>query len=295
MGFSQGKSDELTNGFKRYTGIGKFTVLGVNPDMATLNKWGITTDKEPVYTGVNENKVTGKKTDFARISFYVKSVDIPDFITSFTVFVRREAIEYEGKYQVIDSNGNGGWANMDQIKTHATLFNKNGKKSKILTDYRTAYRGEVEVTGFIKALLCIDDAFKYVNEVWEPKDAETVAKLNCRSNDPTKWFDGDFSDLVDALTYQVGNRVQLLCGVGTDKKGRLFQDVFTGLVARKSDKNTEKRFVKEVNRQKANKTEWTYGPLTEHVIKSATPEEIEAAVAAAHEDDDDDTPFVPED
>lgn len=285
MGFSQGKSDELTNSFNRYTGIGKFTVLGINPDKETLNKWGITTDKEPVYTGSAKN-FEGKTVDFARISFYVKSVDIPDFITQFTVFVRREAIANEGKYVVIDSNGNDGWATLDQIKAHAVLFTKNGKKAKILNDYRTAYRGEVEVTSFIKALLCIDDAFKYVNEVWEQKDEETVKNLNCRSNDPTKWFDGDFSDLVDAVSHQVGNRVQLLCGVGTDKKGRLQQEVFTGLVARKNDKNTDKRFVKEVNRQKANKTEWTYGPLTVHTIKSASPEEIEAAISAAHDDDD---------
>lgn len=292
MAISQGRSTESNgNGFKLFTGIGKFTVLGVNPDLTTLHSWNVMYKDEPTYTGKTTN-LDGKEVDFARISFWVKSVDNPDFITDFTVFVRREAQfnKDRDKVQVIDIYGNDGWATQDEIKNHKTLYTRNGGKAKIGSDYRTAYRGEIEVTQFIRNLLNIEDSFRYVNEVWELKDAKTLEQCKCRFDDVKNWFAGDISDIVNALTYQTGNEIKLLCGVGTDKKGRLQQEVFTGLTCRAFDKKAAQQFVKAINRLKKNTTKYTYGDITEYKIEPATKEEIEAAVAAAH-DDDDDLPF----
>lgn len=289
MAISQGRTTESNNSFKRYTGIGNFTVLGVNPDLTTLHSWGVMLQNEPVYTGKTTDR-DGKEVDFIRIAFYVKSVAIPEFITDITFFVRRDAMynKDKSKVKVIDVYGNDGWATSAEIKAHATLFTQSGKKSKIGTDYRTAYRGEIEVTNFIKNLLNIEDAFRYVNEAWELKD--DAGKLTCRFDHVKDWFTGDVSELRDALTYQTGNEIKLLAGVRTDKDGRLRQDIFTGLTCRAFDNNAAQRFVKEVNRMSSNKTEYTFGELKEHIITPATPEEIEAAVEAAH-DDDDDLPF----
>jgi hypothetical protein len=286
MGISTGRSSDSGNEFKLYSGIDRFTVLGVNPDLTTLNSWGIMRKQEPQYFGKTEDG-----TPYARITFVVKSSTIPELVTEATFFVAKEPRynKDKTKFKVIDQFGNDAWATKDDVKNHRVLYSEKGARLKITQDYRAAYRGEIELTNFIKNLLNIADSHRYVNNVWELVDG--ADKLTCRFDDPKKWFDGDISEIANALTYQINNEIQLLAGVSTNKKGYLNQEIFTGFTARAKDKQATKNFIKEVNSLKKNKVSYTFEPIAEWEVKTATPEEIEAAVKATSDNDDDELPF----
>jgi hypothetical protein len=291
MAISKGNSTESSNNYKRFTGIGNFTVLGVNPDLTTLHSWGVMVNNEPVYTG-KQTDPDGNEVDYVRVTFYIKSVTIPDFITSVSFFVRRQPWynKDKSKVKVIDIYGNDAWVTPEEAKSRAIPVSANGKKAKLVSDYRAAYRGEVEVTEFIKNLLNIADSHKYVNETWELADG--AEERTCRFDNIKDWFDGDVSELRDALGYQTGNEIKLLCGIRTDDKGTIRQDVYTGLTMRAFAQNAGQRFAKEINSRTSNRTEYTFGPLKEWQVKPASPEEIEKAVeATTEEDDDNELPF----
>ena len=291
MAISKGNSTESNNSFKRYTGIGNFNVLGVNPDMTTLHSWGIMVNNEPVYTGKQQD-ADGNEVDYVRVSFYIKSVTIPEFITNVSFFVRRQPWynKDKSKVKVIDVYGNDAWVTPEEAKNHLIPVSANGRKAKLSSDYRAAYRGEVEVTGFIKNLLNIGDSHKYVNEAWELVDS--ASDCQCRFDKVKDWFNGDVSELREALNYQAGNEIKLLCGVRADDKGTIRQDVYTGLTMRAFSQNAAQRFIKEINSRTSNRSEYTFGELKEWTVKPASPEEIEKAVEATTDDDDaDNLPF----
>lgn len=290
MAISEGRSTESSNSFKRYTGIGNFTVLGVNPDLTTLHSWGVMLNNEPVYTGKSTDR-DGNEVEYARIVFYVKSVDHPEFITDVTFFVRHSPIynRDKTKVKVIDSFGNDSWATADEIKQHKQLYGKNGKRAKITTDYRAAYRGEIEVTNFIKNLLNIEDSFRYVNEEWELK--EDTSKMSCRFDNVKDWFSGDVRELIHAVSLRAGNEIKLLCGVRTDDKGKIRQDVYTGKTLRAFANNAAKRFISEINGIESSRTEYSFGSLKEWELKPASPEEIEKAIEDSSDDDEPELPF----
>ena len=78
MAIAQGtKSENVGNGFKLYTGIGEFHVVGVNPTKVELEKiWGRELNKEMEYLTANEAGV--KKFE---VKFIIKQVQWSTFHT----------------------------------------------------------------------------------------------------------------------------------------------------------------------------------------------------------------------
>lgn len=221
-----GKTKESTEGvdIKRYIGLGSSFVLAVNPNKAKRDElMGYESQNDPEYTGSDDN---GK---FARVQFVVRtdpSVTNGIEITNIVPFTLRPTPAYnkdQTKVQVIDKYGNSTWANVEDAKAGKKLLSSNGNPLKIADQYRMACVGEADLVAFLKAYLNVDDAFNYKNNAWVLKDtaADDVFGLEYIKD----YFNGDFSELEDALKLQPNNKVKLLYGVRTTDDGKQYQAI----------------------------------------------------------------------
>lgn len=210
-----GKTQESTEAqeFKRYIGVGSSYVLAVNPSKEELENIYGTEQKEPEYVVDGEN---GKE---ARIHFIVKTdpeVNNGIELISRLMFTLRATPAYnrdETKVQVIDGYGNSTWASVEDAKAGAKLLSSEGKELRIDTKYRMACVGEADLVGFLKKYLRVQDVFDYKNGSWVKKpNAEDYAFSLDHIKD---YFNGNFSELKEALALQPGNKVKLLYGVRT--------------------------------------------------------------------------------
>lgn len=232
-----GKTQESTETaeFKKYIGVGSSFVIAVNPTKKELESiYGREQTNDPEYV-VNTDE--GKE---ARITFVVKtdpSVCNGIEIINRVMFTLRNAPAYnkdKTKVQVIDKYGNSTWTDVETAKAGEKLFSKNGSEIGIDTKYRMAYSGEADLIDFLKAYLCVGNAFNYVNGSWVKKDnAEDYVFGLEHIKD---YFNGDFSEIKDAIKLQPNNKVKLLYGVRTTDEGKQYQAIATrnGFVLRNS-------------------------------------------------------------
>lgn len=219
---------------KKYVGIGSSFVKMVNPDKKSLDAFmGFESKSEPVYVKDDE------KGKMAIINFIVETdpeqcngIDLKSRIT----FILRNAPAYnrdETKVQVIDNYGNFTWANTEDAKAGKKLLSANGKELKIASKYRMACVGEANLVSFLKEYLCVEDAFNYINGSWVLKDnaSDCVFGLEHIKD----YFNGNFSELKDALKLQPNNKVKLLYGIRNTDNGQ-FQEIASrdGLFLRNS-------------------------------------------------------------
>lgn len=223
-----GKTQESTETqeFKKYVGVGSSFVVAVNP---TKKEFGdiigheVANDLEYVVDTDN-----GKE---ARIKFVVKTdpntcngVEIINQM----MFTLRNAPAYnkdQSKVQVIDKYGNSTWANTEDAKAGKKLFSTTGKELKIDSSYRIACVGEPDLIGFLKAYLCVGDAFNYVNDSWVKKDNADDFLFGLEHI--KDYFSGDFSEIKEAIALQPNNKVKLLYGVRTTDEGKQYQTIAT--------------------------------------------------------------------
>lgn len=221
-----GKTQESTEGgegFKRYVGVGSSYVLAVNPKKDKLDElMGFEGQNEPEYVKEGEN---GKE---AHIHFIVRTdpgANNGIEITNRLMFTMRLAPAYnrdETKVQVIDNYGNHTWMNAEDAKAGKPAMLPDGNPNKIDTKYRMACIGECDLVDFLKAYLCVPDAFNYVNGVWTKKENAEDGKFFLEHI--KDYFTGNFSELQDAIAMQPNNKVKLLYGVRTNE-GKQYQAI----------------------------------------------------------------------
>ena len=225
-----GKTQESTEAqeFKKYVGVGSSFVIAVNPTKKELETiYGHEVANDPEYVVTTDN---GKE---VRLTFIVKtdaSVCNGIEMVNRMMFTLRNAPAYnrdQTKVQVIDKYGNTTWANTEDAKAGNKLLSKAGNPLKIDSSYRMACVGEAELINFLKAYLCVGDAFNYVNGSWVLKsNAEDYVFGLEHIKD---YFNGDFSEIKDAIALQPNNKVKLLYGVRTTDEGKQYQAVATRL------------------------------------------------------------------
>lgn len=222
---------------KRYVGLGSSFIKMVNPDKKSLDAFMEFESKaEPEYVKDTED---GK---MVIINFITETdpalcngIDLKSRIT----FILRNTPAYnkdKTKVQVIDIYGNSTWANVEDAKEGKKLLSSNGKELRIASKYRMACVGEANLVAFLKDYLCVDDAFNYINGSWVLKDNadDYVFGLEHIKD----YFNGNFSELKDALKLQPNNKVKLLYGVRNTDNGQ-YQDIASreGLFLRNSAGN----------------------------------------------------------
>ena len=291
-----GKTQESTETaeFKKYVGVGSSFVIAVNPTKKELETiYGREQANDPEYVVDTDN---GKE---ARITFIVKtdpSVCNGIDIINRVMFTLRNAPAYnkdKTKVQVIDKYGNSTWTDVETAKAGGKLLSKNGNEMGIDAKYRMAYSGEADLIDFLKAYLCVGSAFNYVNGSWVKKDdAEDYVFGLEHIKD---YFNGDFSEIKDAIALQPNNKVKLLYGVRTTDEGKQYQSIATrgGMVLRNSaGSNALIKLEKELMNAKDNgayaTTEFKVQELAEFDVKAT---DLSAAPAEAAPAADDDLPW----
>lgn len=253
MAFSTGKSTEESS-IKRYTGIGSVSVIAVNPNRDTFNKIFPNSKNTTPITYVGERQIEDKTVKTARVTFIVK-LD-PKFNGGLNLTLpitfnleKRYRISGDGsKIQVIDEYGRTCWVTKQELETHAIPVYSNGP-ARISTNYKPVLRGEEGLTKFLRAFLSIDDIDVYNNDTktWETnKDPESCKGYLENIN---KYFDGDFSEIMDTINLRPDNKVKVLFGVRHSEDNKDYQDFFNGFFLRNRQTSTS-RLQREVENSK---------------------------------------------
>ena len=220
-----GKTGESTEGqFKRYMGVGSSFVKGVNPTKKELDEFfGFETANEPEYL---KDADDGKQ---AFINILVQTdpekcngIDLKARLS--IMFQNTPAYNKDKtKVQVIDDYGNHQWVNVEDAKAGKKILSSDGKEQKIDAKYRMACTGECDLVDFLKAYLCVPDAFNYVNGAWVKKDDAKDALFGLEHI--KDYFKRDFSEIKEAIALQPNNKVKLLYGIRTTDEGKQVQTV----------------------------------------------------------------------
>lgn len=270
-----GKTQESTEstGFKRYVGIGSSFVLAVNPAKKELDTlMGYESNNDPEYVVNTEN---GKE---ARINFIVKTDPKTNNgieIVNRAMFTLRNAPAYNRdntKVQVIDKYGNFTWADKQDAEEGKKLLDRNGNPVRIDDKYRMACVGEAALVDFLKHYLGIGSAFDYINGVWVKKD--NASDYMFELEHIKDYFNGNFSEIREAIKLQPNNKVKLLYGVRTTDEGRQYQAVITRenlILSNNAGQRAIDRLKEEISRLKDNgsypTTELKVQELTEYTVQ----------------------------
>lgn len=290
-----GKTQESkeTTGFKRYVGVASSFVIAVNPTKKELeNIYDREIANDPEYIVDTDN---GKE---ARITFIVKTDPKTNNgieMVNRAMFTLRNAPAYSNdktKVQVIDKYGNVTWANTEDAKAGKKLYSANGKELKIDSSYRMACVGEADLIGFLKAYLCVGDAFNYVNDSWVKKDNADDFLFSLEHI--KDYFKGDFSEIKDAIALQPNNKVKLLYGVRTTDEGKQYQTIATrfGMVLHNNaGSKALERLERDLNYAKDNgsyaTTEFKVQELSEYTVNPTDLSSAESTDSTSEEADSD--------
>ena len=232
MAFATGKESTEGNVVKRYIGVAPVSILAVNPSKAELEKiYDTEIENTPEYMGETEvgQEGTKYKVPQVRLDFIVqtdpeKSNGI-DMKTKVSFFLAKE-VRYNrdgSKVQVINKYGETTWLPIEDAKAGRVPENLSWFEP---ADFRPAFIGEEELTGFIKAYLNIP------NKSYRKKNGEVVelrdkSEAEARLDHIQDYFSGNFSELRSAIALQPKNKVKCMFGVRTTDDNKQYQTVYT--------------------------------------------------------------------
>ena len=284
-----GKTKESTEGaaFKNFTGIASGFVRCVNPTKKELEEfYGREIENEPTYIKKAEDNDGVAQ---IRIDFMFEANPASDlhpnieFKSKVTIYLNKKfrLNRDETKYQVIDKYGNTAWVTEEEFNVKAIPVDKNNNPIRISSDYRKAYEGEEELIKFLIAYLGIDSCFDYNKAtskyVWKPQDklGDTEAYLS----DIEKYFNGDITELREAIGLQPNNKVKVLFGVKHTDKGD-YQATFNRMFLKNGNTNYTK-LAEEVEKAQNGgaypNVEFEVSPLHELVVTATDFTEAPAA------------------
>lgn len=293
MAFASG-SESKEHVRKLYIGIAPVFVAAVNPNKALLSKfYESDIDEEPVYLGESEVGPDGNKVkvpqvriDFLVVSDAAKTNGI-EMRTKITFFVKK-AFRYNRdatKVQVIDKYGQTAWPTIEEAKIHAIPQYASGP-ANLDKDYRPAYIGEEELTGFIKAYLNIPNpSFSYKDKNTGELVTKTLPNLEdalARLDSIDNYFKGDYSELESILKLQPKNVVKACFGVRTTDDNKQYQAVFTQKFLKNSVtdySSLDKEIQSRINAGGYSNTEFSVEPLHEYVVESTNFNEAPSTIS----------------
>ena len=237
MALAKGKESKKELEIKKYIGVAPVYVLAVNPNKEKLEElYGRTLDKEPEYVTEKD----GVKS--ARIDFIVKTNPERcggiELVTKVSFFLADSFIfgKENTKTKIIDKYGRTAWVTKEELKEHAIPQYSTGP-ANIDKDYRQCYKGEEELTDFMKVYLEIPNVqvFNRTTNSWHM--AADPSQSEARLDNIADYFKGNFKELVDGVNMQPNNQVKVLFGIKNTEDGKQFQDVFTQKVLRSNATN----------------------------------------------------------
>lgn len=223
MFIAKGSSSDETVSRKKYTGIGTFGVIAINPTLEEANRiYRTDSDKEPAYSYENENS----KGVF--VVLICKSED-PDILVRLSYSLSQEkATNRDGsKVQCINAYGDTVWLTKDEFDNgvfpdYAKSMSKDG--------LRPAYRGEEAIISFLKTYLNIPNSRKYKDGQWylKSKDDLTACQAFFSKDEIKAMHAGDMTPVKEAIKQQKNN-VKILLGV-KEYNEKYYQDAYREFV-----------------------------------------------------------------
>ena len=269
MAFAQGTESVEGSVIKKYIGVAPVFVLAVNPNKAELEKlYGRELENEPEYQGVV------KDTDIkqVRLDFIIKTDESKcgvELLTKISFFVQNQYFynKENTKVQVIDKYGRTAWVTIEQAKNQEIPMYSNGP-ANLDKDYRPAYRGEEELTNFIKNYLNIPNVMDYKNGSWVMKSntEDSEARLENIAN----YFKGNFSELKNIISLQPNNKAKVMFGVKSNE-GKEYQAVYTQMTLKNTVTDYSKLDKDLQDRLKAGAyatTEFSTEDIKEYIVEA---------------------------
>lgn len=283
MAISKGIESKDSQSYKRYIGIAPMFIKAVNPNKTEHEEiFSTTLNEDPVYvTEQQDNEGTVYKN--ARISVVFKpdektiGFEMPYVTMALFIQNRPRYNSDKTKVQIIDKYGRTSWATVEEVKNHKIPYGKNGQPLNIDSDYRPAFVGEEDLTNFVKTYLCIPEIsfWNPTTRTWGVNEKVKPEECECRFDNLKNIFNGDFSEIQEALSFQPTNKVKVMLGVRSDaQSGRLYQSVYTKRFVR-ANSNNYSALEKEINNMITNaeqsgytlNTEYSIEPVHEYVIE----------------------------
>jgi hypothetical protein len=275
MAFSNGRQATESVSFKRYIGLTTVNIQTINPTKAELEKLQ-NREIQNEFNYVGEVEINGNKVPNARIDVYIKgSAEDNNGIevsTKMTFFISNSyKVNMDGKkVQVIDKYGRTAWVTKEELQAHAIPQYSNGP-ANLDADYRPLFRGEEELTTFFKNFLNIPDVMYYKDNAWHYR--ENLEECECRFEDLSKLFKGDFSEILSIWKLQESNKIKVLLGVRT-VENKMYQDVYTRGFVRATSNSTkllEKMLAEDADAGRHPNSQFSVEPVSEYVVQASNP------------------------
>jgi len=219
MGFKANSSDKtVVNEIKLYTGIQLAKVVGICPNLDEIIALGIKTDKEPVYQQPEDANGNNR----VAVDFYAQFKDVERIQKIRFFLTNTTRLSNDGvKRQLIDKTGKTCWDTLDGKGEAYVWFDSESAREALV--------GEDQLTDLLVNWLNI-----------KPGD-------NARLEDPSKFFDLDFTQLLEIFKDNPNNTFKAMLSVKHADGGKKYQNVYTGYFDRKTNKSFtywEKHFTK---------------------------------------------------
>lgn len=276
MAFATGNESTEAVSFPKYIGVGSVKVLAVNPTKEKLEEiYKTKLDKDPEYVSIAEIgedklKVPQVKLDFILTTAPEKNNGIA-FTTKATFFLKK-AYRFnkdKTKMQFINQYGETGW--LTKAEADLKIVSDNMKWFDA-SNIRPLYMGEEELTGFLKAYLCIPNK-SYKKKSGEIVILDDLTKAEARLDTIDKLFTGNVKDLQDIINMRPDNLVKAVFGPKTTDDNRVYQDVFTPMFVKNNV--TDYSYVEKIIKEKQDSgsyknSTFTVEPLHEYQLKATT-------------------------
>ena len=208
MSISTGQETKETQGGARLmTGLVPMMVLAVNPSKKELESiYGRDLEKEPEYISADEAGVRKLRVDFIMKTVINDKMGCKEEIITKVPFFLEDKPAYnsdETKVSMLNLYGESTWIPLENAKSGVMPDNMSWFNT---TKMRPAYRGEIELVGFLKQYLGIP------NRAFKDKVIPDITKAEIQLEKIKSYFTGDIKEFVNVVNIRKATNIVVLAG-----------------------------------------------------------------------------------
>ena len=208
MAIAQGvETKETQGGVKLMTGLVPMMVVAVNPSKKELEQiYGRDLEKEPEYISADENGVKKLRVDFIMKTVINDKLGCNEEIITKVPFFLEDKPAYTSdgsKVYMLNLYGENACIPVEDAKKNTLPDNMQWYNT---TKMRPAYRGEIELVGFLKQYLGIP------NRAFKDKVIPDVSKAEIQLEKIKNYFNGDIKEFVSVVNLRKPTNIILLAG-----------------------------------------------------------------------------------
>ena len=201
------ETKETQGGVKLMTGLVPMMVVAVNPSKKELEQiYGRDLEKEPEYISADEAGVKKLRIDFIMKTVINDKLGCNEEIITKVPFFLEDKLAYTSdgsKVYMLNLYGENACIPVEDAKKNTLPDNMQWYNT---TKMRPAYRGEIELVGFLKQYLGIP------NRAFKDKVIPDVSKAEIQLEKIKNYFNGDIKEFVSVVNLRKPTNIILLAG-----------------------------------------------------------------------------------